>query len=125
MGQVNGKLTYKGQPVSAGSVTFIPQGGEEQFEAGKPAVAAPDAKGEFQLSTFRKNDGVLVGKHVVRYSAPPPPQASDPEMFAKLKDAHDKFGKLRLPKDHIVEIKSGQNDVKLELEFATPEIQDP
>jgi hypothetical protein len=58
MGRVSGKVTYQGQPVANATVTFLPDAAGSQS-----ATGITDASGEYQLSTFGKNDGALVGKH--------------------------------------------------------------
>ena len=115
MGQVHGKITFEGQPVTSGSVTFAPKVPADQFEAGRPASGAPNAAGEFQLSTFRKNDGALVGPHIVTYLAPQAPESVDPVWYAERLKLFQKYGKCRLPKGYVVEVKPGRNDITLEL----------
>ena len=75
---VSGKLTFKGEPVSAGSLSFAPKAPPEKAIAGRSATGTPDDKGEFQLSTHKLNDGALIGEHYVTYSPPQPPETSDP-----------------------------------------------
>jgi len=118
MGQVHGKITFEGKPVTAGSVNFAPKGDDGQFESGSSAQAAPDENGEFQLSTKTKNDGALVGRHEVSFLAPGPPRVTDPSLHAKLMESHKKFGNLRLPPGYVVEVKPGVNNITLELERA-------
>ncbi|WP_435008364.1 hypothetical protein P12x_005592 [Tundrisphaera lichenicola] len=55
---VSGKVTYKGQPVTKGTVTFQP-------DQGQPATGAIQADGTYQLSTFAEKDGALPGHHKV------------------------------------------------------------
>ncbi len=116
MAEVHCKITFEGKPVTAGSVIFAPKAPDDQFEVGRPAVGAPDANGQFRLTTSRPGDGVLVGLHTVSYLAPGPPETVDRELFAKMKDRYEKFGRLRLPPGHTVEVKPGRNDITLELE---------
>jgi len=115
MGEVRGKLVYNGKPVPEGSVLFAPKVDSESVEAGKPASGSPDQNGEFQLSTFRENDGALVGTHIVTYSAPPAPQTIDKEIRAKQALVYKEFGRLKLPPGYTVEVKPGRNDIVLEL----------
>jgi hypothetical protein len=115
MGEVHGKITFDGKPVTAGSVTFAPQGGSDPNNPGRSATGTPNDKGEFQLSTHTLNDGARVGQHLVTYSAPQPPETTDPELRKKMMKAYQDFGSLTLPENHTVEIKSGRNDIVLEL----------
>ena len=55
---VSGKVTYKGQPVTKGTVTFQP-------DQGQPATGAIQPDGTYQLSTFAEKDGALPGHHKV------------------------------------------------------------
>jgi hypothetical protein len=118
MGQVHGKIVFEGKPVPAGSVMFAPV--SEEFEAGRPATGTPNASGEFQLSTYKLNDGALVGPHRVIYSPPPFPEVSDPVKRAAELQLHRRFGRCRLPQDHVVEVKPGRNEITLELQRYVP-----
>jgi len=55
---VGGKVTYKGQPVPKGTITFQP--GE-----GQAAVGEIQADGSYRLTTFVPGDGALPGHHRV------------------------------------------------------------
>jgi len=115
MGDVYGKVVFDGKPVTAGSIIFAPKAPPDQFEAGRPSSGVPNEAGEFQLSTFREHDGALIGQHVVSYLAPQTPETIDPVLYAKRLELHKKFGKLKLPKDYVVEVKPGRNEITLEL----------
>jgi len=67
---VSGKVTYKGQPVAKGTVTFQPEGGQ-------PATGALQPDGTFTLSTFAERDGALPGHHKVMIIA----NDSDPTLM--------------------------------------------
>lgn len=118
MGQIYGKITFEGQPVTAGSIFFQPKASPDQFEAGRPASGVPNDKGEFQVSTFKKHDGALVGTHIVSYLPPAPPETSDPVLRAKLLEHYKKFGKCTLPANYTVEVKPGENQIELKLQRA-------
>ena len=47
---VSGKVTYKGQPVTKGTVTF-------QSDTGQPATGEIQPDGTYRLSTFAEKDG--------------------------------------------------------------------
>src|SRR5262245_46771168 len=55
---VKGKVTFKGQPVTQGTVVFEPDGGREAH-----GEIQPD--GSFMLTTFNKDDGAVPGTHRV------------------------------------------------------------
>jgi hypothetical protein len=56
---VSGKVLYNGKPLQFGSVTFQPP-------SGQPAQGEIQHDGTFVLSTYRPNDGAVVGTHKVR-----------------------------------------------------------
>lgn len=56
---VSGKVLYKDQPLTSGSVMFQP-------EAGIPSTGTIGADGTFTLSTYDVGDGATVGKNKVR-----------------------------------------------------------
>lgn len=58
MAPVKGTVTYKGQPLTAGSIAFEPDGGREAHGS-----IGPD--GSFSLTTFEADDGALPGTHRV------------------------------------------------------------
>jgi hypothetical protein len=55
---VQGKVTYQGQPVPKGTITFQPAGG-------RPAVGEIKPDGTYRLSTFGEMDGAIPGAHKV------------------------------------------------------------
>jgi hypothetical protein len=59
MSPVTGKVTYNGHPLEFGVVMFQPP-------SGQPAQGEIHADGAFNLSTYRLNDGAVLGKHKVR-----------------------------------------------------------
>jgi hypothetical protein len=63
MARVSGKITYKGQPVTNGTVFFMPD--EAKGTVGPPAVGSLTADGSYILSTETAGDGVIVGNHKV------------------------------------------------------------
>src|SRR5689334_17734513 len=58
MAPVKGKVTLNGQPLKTGSILTVP-------EAGKGAYALIGPDGYFELGTYAKTDGALVGTHKV------------------------------------------------------------
>ena len=69
MGQVTGKVTMDGSLVTEGSVQFWP-------ESGRPSRGSIDEDGTFRLTTFKSNDGALVGDHRVTIKST---QLSEPQ----------------------------------------------
>jgi hypothetical protein len=68
---VKGKVTYKGQPVSKGTVRFEPDG------YGRPATGRLQTDGSFALGTNKEGDGVVAGEHRVSISGFDKPLASN------------------------------------------------
>lgn len=55
---VQGKVTYKGQPVIKGTITF-------QSDGGQAATGEIQPDGTYRLSTFAEKDGAVPGHHKV------------------------------------------------------------
>lgn len=60
MGEVQGTVTFEGQPVSGAMVLFEPH------EQGRPSLAVTDAQGRYQLTFSATQQGATTGKHLVR-----------------------------------------------------------
>jgi len=56
---VKGKVTYKGKPLTKGTIKFEPEG------FGRPAVGHLQADGSYVLTTRSDGDGVVAGDHRV------------------------------------------------------------
>ncbi len=56
---VKGKVTYKGKPLTQGSVTFEPDG------FGREAHGKIQSDGTFVLATYKEADGAVAGHHRV------------------------------------------------------------
>jgi hypothetical protein len=67
LAKVSGKVTYKGQPVTNGTVFFMPD--ESKGTVGPAAVGSITSNGSFVMSTENAGDGVLVGRHKVGITA--------------------------------------------------------
>lgn len=68
---VTGRVTYKGTPVTKGSVWFEPEG------FGRSAKGQLQSDGSFVLGTFREGDGVVAGAHRISISGFEKPLAKD------------------------------------------------
>lgn len=82
---VSGKVTYNGQPLKFGSVTFQPQ-------KGQPARGEIQSDGTFTLSTFKSGDGAVVGPHKVRVAC-----YESQRTPAKAGGGEQSLGKLLIP----------------------------
>jgi hypothetical protein len=69
MGKVSGKVTYDGQPVDKGRVTFIPASGDGD-SGGTSAMGVIESDGSYSLTTFNTGDGAMVGQHIVTVVVP-------------------------------------------------------
>lgn len=90
--RVRGRVTYKGQPLPAGRITFVPSGSTAGLF--RPAQGTLREDGTYELSTFRAGDGALPGEYVVLIESlehpasidtakiAPPPKSRIPERFA-------------------------------------------
>jgi hypothetical protein len=110
LGKVKGKVTANGQPVTAGAIILHPATGL----AATQASGGVGADGTFEITTEKPGDGAAIGKHNVSYSAPgderaewdgygtPPPVKVSP--YKNLASSIKEF-----------EVKSGQNELNIEL----------
>ena len=82
---VSGKITFAGgPPPKAGTVTFVPIA----VDAGmpnRPGNAVFDQQGDFQVTSFKENDGLVPGTYHARVSCwSGTPSSSDPGSFERL-----------------------------------------
>jgi hypothetical protein len=57
--RVSGTVTMRGKPLAKVGVTFLPT------KKGPAATGVTNENGEFTLTTTRKGDGAVLGKHIV------------------------------------------------------------
>jgi hypothetical protein len=109
---VSGKVSHAGQPVNGGVVTFSPI--KSDVDGGKPAVGEVQAGGAYELGTNAKGDGAVPGRHRVVYS--PPTVESPPVQEGKHAESPPDSPYAGLvPKEAEVEVKSGGNEIDIEL----------
>jgi hypothetical protein len=77
LGKVHGKITYKGQPVTGGTILFEPD--VSKGTSGPPAVGSIATDGSFALSTEESGDGAIVGFHKVAITGIDPKPLSGSE----------------------------------------------
>jgi hypothetical protein len=68
---VKGSVTYKGKPLTKGSIRFEPEG------YGRPAKGQIQSDGSFVLTTAAEGDGVVAGSHRVAITGLDKPLAND------------------------------------------------
>lgn len=83
--RVHGKVTYKGTPVTQGTVSFLPKA-VAPGAPNRPATAALKPDGTFELASFAKADGALPGEYQVAIvsltSGPTIEKPNAPEVWA-------------------------------------------
>jgi hypothetical protein len=108
---VKGTVLLDGKPMTKGTVITMPA-------AGRGAKSPIASDGSFQLGTFTKTDGAIVGTHSAAVIAYEPPPNAGPE---------SPYGKLLVPKKYASPESSGltidvppegKNDVVLNLTTA-------
>lgn len=109
--RVQGKITYQGQAVEGGSITFRPVNvaNAKLGMMGKPASAEVQEDGTFVLSTYGEEDGAVVGEHEVLYT----PVYVGAESYDD-KPKPSPYAGLG-PKMRNVNVQSGHNTIEIEL----------
>jgi hypothetical protein len=103
---VRGKVLLDDQPLTAGAIMTLPKGGR--------GAQGAIHNGEFELGTFAKNDGALIGTHQVAIVAYEGGLGRGPEA---------KLGKLLVPQRYTnpetsgltIEVEPGENTPTLKL----------
>lgn len=72
MASVTGVVTYKGAPVAGATVSF------SSPASPRSATGVTDEMGKYQLMTFEKNDGAVLGDHKVTIFKPDPAAKGEP-----------------------------------------------
>lgn len=92
---VAGRVTLDGKPLKFGSVMM------QSGSGGQAAIGEIQPDGSFVMSTFRPEDGAIVGQHRIRVTCF---SAQDPAVRAT---AGDTLGKLLIPQKYTVFSASG------------------
>ena len=119
MGQVTGRVTYQGRPVTGGVIVFVPQRGPQ-------ATAVLDDKGRYDLITAGKGDGAPLGPQSVYFTPlfednPLADYTAQDYASGKLPPKRESL--LKLPDTYLstrtsgltAEVKSGPNTVDFDL----------
>jgi hypothetical protein len=111
---VSGKVTYQGQPVTGGSITLLPVGGDGATSSGKPAAANVQPDGSFTMSAGTDAGGASRGQNRVLYSAPVTELPAGVELQPGQSPPASPFAGLR-PTTEMVDVKAGRNSLEIEL----------
>ncbi len=125
-GRVSGRITLNGKPLAGANVNFDLKEGKSP----RVATGVADADGRYTLSTFGKDDGAVLGKHVVWITMPQKGEAIDPNNptadYGKMMEAAAAGAKpdtggipakytSKETSDLIREVKAGTNEINIDL----------
>ena len=107
---VDGKVSFKGQPITSGMVLLTPT------DSGHAATGNLEKDGSFRLTTFQKNDGAVPGKYQVAIQVFPSEGAGLPgaEFAGKTPPVPQKYGSAGTS-GLTTEIKAGENHLDFAL----------
>jgi len=100
--KVSGQVLIDGKPLTTGNIKFVPEGA-------RPSAGTLDENGQFTLTCFDGNDGVIPGTHRVQISASKILSGSKMKWFAPRKYADFRKSGLQF------EILESTDDLKIEL----------
>lgn len=106
----DGKVSFKGQPITSGMVLLTPK------DSGHAATGNLEKDGTFRLTTFQKNDGAVAGTYQVAIQVFPTEGAGLPgaEFAGKTPPVPPKYGSPA-SSGLIAEIKAGENHLDFAL----------
>ncbi len=110
--QVSGKVTFDGKPVTGGTLTFLPQASAGNPTPGKPASGTIQSDGTYELGTYDTDDGAVIGRHTISFSAPAPESSSNDGGHGEA--SASMYERLK-PMKTEVEVESGSNTIDIEL----------
>lgn len=125
-GRVSGRITLNGKPLAGANVNFDLKEGKSP----RVATGVTDSDGRYTLSTFGKDDGAVLGKHVVWITMPQKGEAIDPNnptaeygqmMSGVAVGAKPDTGGIpakytrKETSDLIREVKAGTNEINIDL----------
>jgi hypothetical protein len=111
---VEGTVTFEGQPVPGGSISFIPIGGDGT-RAGKPGSGTIQSDGTYKMSTYGTDDGAMIGRHNVLFSAPEVDEAAPESEEEHSETTEESPYEGLVPKQSEIEVVDGQNTIDIEL----------
>jgi hypothetical protein len=108
---VDGTVTIDGRPLTNARIMFAPVAKGGALEAGKPAVGRLGADGSFTLTTYRDNDGAVVGDHWVTIIRTAPNSGAGESLTSPT------FDRLAVPRKTSV-VSGQQNHIDINLSAA-------
>ncbi len=84
LGRVKGSVTFEGEPVRYGFITFQPDA--DKGTVGPPAMSTIAKDGTYALTTQDADDGTIVGSHRIAIIALDPNPVSESEAIDPVKD---------------------------------------
>jgi hypothetical protein len=114
---VDGTVTIDGRPLTNARIMFAPVAKGGAIEAGKPAVGRLGADGSFTLTTYRDNDGAVVGEHWVTIIRTAPNPEGGGKNIAGDPHTSPAFDRLAVPRTTSV-ISGLQNHIDIKLSAA-------
>lgn len=121
---VTGKVTLDGQPVTGGTITFVPAVPSTEKKSAKPATGEVQPDGTFVLGTEGKDDGAAIAQHQVTYSPPVIPwEAPEWDGRGKPPVAPTSPYEGLIVKTASVRVEKGKNEIEIELQaLPKPEV---
>jgi hypothetical protein len=107
---VHGKITIDSKPLFQGKVMFGPVAKGDNVNPGKPAWGNIQSDGTFRLTTYKNDDGAVVGEHWVTI------MNSD----EKLPKSVPEFSRLIVPKKAAV---AANTDNEINLAFSSSDVK--
>ena len=108
-GKMVGKVTFNGQPVTGGRLTFVPVPKEGERTPGLPASAEVKPDGSYEVGS-----GAVVGRLRLSYTPPPADWPPGVEPIPSVPPPQSPFTGA-VPQVNEVEVKAGANTIDIEL----------
>ncbi len=106
LGDVTGTVTYNGEPITEGTLAFVPSTG------GKPGTGVINDDGSITMTTYEEGDGLSKGTGRIMYNAPELPTPTDLKPGQDI-PKHELYGLV--PKEKEITITDGTNTLTIEL----------
>jgi len=119
---VHGTVTIDGRPFTHGKVMFAPVAHEGDHNPGKPAFGWLQEDGSFTLTTYKQDDGAVVGEHSVTIINIDPAQDDSPKPAVPSAQSQliPKFSRAPVPgKFQVVSGQDNRFEIKLSRQEAT------